>query len=726
VGFAGYYKAGLWTPLEIRLRGGSRALAGRINVTVADSDGMPCRMTTPEGACQVQPGQETAVTLTVRFGHRSSSLEVEFEVAGHAVATKTFETAAEPDGEQFREALQAQRLLVQLGDQSLGLEEAAALGKVEGRPAAVVARVADAGQLPDRWAGYEGVDTVVLATSRPEAWRNLSADAARVEALDRWVRLGGRLVLSAGSRAGEVFGPGAPLARFAPGRFAGVVPLHQTGALETFARSPSPIPSPAGQPTGLSVARLAAVEGRVEAAESDLPLVIRTPRGFGQVIFLAADLDQPPLAQWSDRKLLAARLLDLPAAEQPLDDAAPGAAYGYNDLAGQLRSALDQFPGVRRVPFFVVALLALAYLLWIGPGDYFFLRRFARRMEWTWATFPAIIVLFAAGACVAAYWLKGDRLRIRQVDLIDVDTDGAQRGTSWLGLFSPRLETFELAVRPLPAEGQPAADIVSTTKLALEPLRPDGQRAAGADATIGWLGLAGDGLGGMYRRQPGSLASMPRTGPYEIAPALDVIRGVPIPIWSSKSFVARWLAAGPAPGVEASLVAEDRVPAGRISNKLAFPLEQCILAHDRWAYDLWTLSAGGSVEIGPATRRIDLETLLAGRPSTFDKRYQLLSEAATPYDPASTEATYVLQAMMFFDAAGGERYTGMANDYQHFVDLSGLLKAGRAILVGHRPASGDHPGARLLRAGGAIAAGAAEEHTTVYRFVLAVTEKQPP
>ena len=99
----------------------------------------------------------------------------------------------------------------------------------------------------------------------------------------------------------------------------------------------------------MPIARFSGVEGRIEAAKADLPLVIRSPRGFGQVVFLAADLDQPPLAGWADRKLLAARLLDLPTAEAPLEDA-PAIPYGYNDLAGQLRSALDQFPGVCRVP----------------------------------------------------------------------------------------------------------------------------------------------------------------------------------------------------------------------------------------------------------------------------------------------------------------------------------------------------------------------------------------
>ena len=37
--------------------------------------------------------------------------------------------------------------------------------------------------------------------------------------------------------------------------------------------------------------------------------------------------------------------------------------------------------------------------------------------------------------------------------------------------------------------------------------------------------------------------------------------------------------------------------------------------------------------------------------------------------------------MMFYEAAGGQRYTGLWNAYQDFVDLSTLLKADRAILV---------------------------------------------
>ncbi len=74
----------------------------------------------------------------------------------------------------------------------------------------------------------------------------------------------------------------------------------------------------------IQAAKLADIQGIVEAREADLPLIVRTPRGFGQIIFVAADLDQGPLGKWSDRPLLLAKLLDLPPGrgEEPSDNAA--------------------------------------------------------------------------------------------------------------------------------------------------------------------------------------------------------------------------------------------------------------------------------------------------------------------------------------------------------------------------------------------------------------------
>ena len=61
-------------------------------------------------------------------------------------------------------------------------------------------QVSDVERLPTQWYGYEGVDAVILSTSRPEIYAKLTANDARVQALDQWVRMGGRLVLCVGSQ----------------------------------------------------------------------------------------------------------------------------------------------------------------------------------------------------------------------------------------------------------------------------------------------------------------------------------------------------------------------------------------------------------------------------------------------------------------------------------------------------------------------------------------------
>ena len=48
---------------------------------------------------------------------------------------------------------------------------------------------------------------------------------------------------------------------------------------------------------------------------------------------------------------------------------------------------------MRLVPFWLVAGLIVVYILLIGPGDYFFLRKLVGRMEWTWLTFPLVVLL---------------------------------------------------------------------------------------------------------------------------------------------------------------------------------------------------------------------------------------------------------------------------------------------------------------------------------------------
>jgi hypothetical protein len=698
VGIADRYKAGLWTQVVVTLRGGSETLTGEVSVIVPDGDGVPGRASKP---CQVLPGQDSTVRLISRFGRVDGDLTAEFRVGRDLIADKRFETGMQADGDRFLPALESQNLVVLVGDSTLGMDEVGKLSGAEADFRPVAARVDDIERLPIHWCGYEGVHAVVLSTSRPEIYRKLAANNARVQALDQWVRMGGRLVLCVGAQADEILAPNSPLGQFAPGRLKEMVSLHQTGALETYCGSRLAVSPPGGGKLSMRVPRLADVQGVVEAAESDLPLVVRTARGFGQVIFAAADLDQLPLGNWSDRPRLVAKLLDLPTDRaQEANGNAAMMHYGYSDLAGQMRSALDRFTGVRQAPFWLVAGLIVIYILLIGPGDYFFLRKVVRRMEWTWLTFPLIVAVVSLGAYVLAYWLKGDQLRVHQVDLVDVDAaSGRVRGTAWMNVFSPRMEAFNLTVRPRQFDGQPAAD---------------------ARVWMAWLGLPGGAIGGMNSHASGPLLW---TDEFRYAPDLDAMSKVPIQVWSTKSLTARWEATNDVcPAAE--LTEAEQFLSGSITNTLPFPLRRCVLAHGRSAYELGTLQPGQSVFLGPTTKRTELATLLTGRRAVFTEGDKSQQEV-TAYDQSSTDLAYILRMMMFYEKAGGRRYTGLWNAYQGFVDLSTLLKTDRAILVAEGSATSgeDRQGAELLRDGRPLG-NSQDQHITLYRFVFPVKKEK--
>jgi hypothetical protein len=504
---------------------------------------------------------------------------------------------------------------------------------------------------------------------------------------------------------------------------------------------------------------LAGVSGVVEIREADLPLLVRQARGFGQLVYLALDPDQPPLANWADRGRLMARLLDLSSSSTEEGGGSRAMLhYGFTDMAGQLRSALDCFPAVWLVPFWTVVALVIVYLLAIGPGDYFLLRRFLGRMQWTWVSFPLVVLLVTAGALALARAIKGDRVQVHQVDLVDVDAgSGRVRGTTWANVFSPKTEPYDISLSPRqPREDPVGSALRGVPQPAEKGYSQSAERRGGrslqaaaslakgtvpfssdenwdspppcSQPIVSWLGLPGEALGGMNPR-----ASDPTVwkGGYRFSPGLETLSGVPIPIWSTKSFTARWTSSARAFLVpEAKLVEEDRVPTGPLTNPFDFPLHDCLLAYGNWVYQLGdsgTIQPHETVTVGPMLMRRELRTFLTGRKSVLDEdpahMKDKFHEELTPYDQGSVDVAYVLRAMMFFRAAGGRAYTGLWNRYQGFVDFSDLLQANRAVLVAGVPddVRAARHGADLLRDGRPMA-GPHDPHKVIYRFVFPVSQ----
>jgi hypothetical protein len=404
-----------------------------------------------------------------------------------------------------------------------------------------------------------------------------------------------------------------------------------------------------------------------------------------------------------------AKLLDFPTTQSDEKQDDPyGGGYGYADLSGQLRSSLDKFTGVKVVPFALVAMMIIGYILLIGPGDYFLLKKVIRRMEWTWFTFPIIVIAISLTAYWLAYYLKGNQLRVNQVDLVDVDVASQRiRGTTWLNIFSPRMESFDLS---------------------LQPHAPGGTAAENASGYFAWFGLPGDGLGGMNPH--GGNASLLSQSyllwpdSENLPPEANSMQGVPIQVWSTKSFTGRWQAdAEVVP--PADLVEEDRDLLGSITNPYDFPLENCIVAHDHWAYKLGTIAPGEKKPLDTRLERSELKTYLTGTQMKEDAEDKKITrQVANPFQKYELDALYVLRIMMFYEKAGGRNYAHLSNDYQSFVDLSSLLKTGRAILLADavQNANDSKQGAILLRKDTPVASGK-DPHAVIYRFVFPVKKK---
>ena len=767
VGFNGRYKAGAWTPIEVAVQGGAEDCRVRLMVSVPDSDGVDVLYPAPVET-ELHAGAKAAIAASVRCGRVRGRLTVELRCDGDVAARRTFSSSASDVGAVLPPAVDGRSLWVVWGD-ARPFRDALVVHGVEPEDRPELAEISAAGELPRQWYEYEGVDALIVQTSDVDRLAELAADRGRASALRDWVRLGGRLIVTSGAAAAPAWRQSEVLGALLPSRSFERVELRQAAAVESYCRSSTALLPPGGG-EGLPMAAFAEFDGAVETAEGKWPLVVQTAFGLGRVKFFASDLNCAPMAAWRDRPLLVSKLLELPPVRGDEGTARGVLHAGYQDLSGQLRSSLDQFESVRAIPFWVVACAAAFYLLLVAPFDYYLMQRFGMRLQWTWLTFALSVALLVAGVVWTAGRFKGDQTAIRQIEVIDVDHEGGiARGQLWFNVFSPRTQRCELsimapstlAVSPSrleggkdlsSADGDSAAkgdggaaaggatgSTINGDRSAADPgdrsaadkegggsARPDNRRTEAErhaiDQTVeeqtllAWQGLSGRALGGMDVDALWGDGGM--SVGYATTAGRDRLEGVPLPIWCSKAFTARWTRmAGPL--VEATLSDPARHLTGRVTNRSGFVWEDCLLAYDRWGFELGRLRPGETAVIGTMSKRSELKTLLTGRRLVYDDSRDKYHQQTRPFDQTSSDASYVLRAMLFHTAAGGREYTKWPLGRESWIDLSGLLPTGRAVLVVR--VSSPEAGSRIVINGRPQEP---SDAATIYRFLLRV-ETQP-
>lgn len=545
-------RQGAWAPVFVDIEAGPEGLKGtegNIDIVVEgpDASGTMTRYKVTASLPQLGPNEPFTVATYTKLANDSDN-------EGFTVTVwQEGRKLAQSDSRQvFRSTLDANRVLyLALGADLANLRKALKPKDKEADYREIAAYQSRAEQLPDRWFGYEGVDLVLLTTgskaadpgsfmhefTKPENHR-------RRMALVDWVRRGGQLVVSVG-RNTDVVAAIEDLRDLLPVRL-----IKPVARKELTISWPDSQVLASGKEGTFDVATWRIQENRnaqvLLADDKGQALIVQAPFGMGRVTVVAFDLDRTPFSSWPGQNEFWLQLLNhawareaalaKPTAEGEIYR---GRAYSpdyeegnQTELLARVQASLEDYgKEVPVISFGWVALFIFLYILVVGPLDYFFLKKVVKRLEWTWITFPAVVLVVSVLAYFTAYYLKGSDLRVNKVDLVDIDlASGRTYGHTWFTIFSPRIDNYTVGLEPAPEwAGPPPQD-------------------APPEVVMSWLsrpepGGFGQGrMGSVFRRA------------YDYEANAAGLHDMPIQVWSTKSFMASWEAPSPGqPAIRANL-----------------------------------------------------------------------------------------------------------------------------------------------------------------------------
>ena len=690
IGFEERYKNGLWTPITLEFQP-ALPEGSKLAIRSSDSDGTPITY-------HYEVSGER-VTVLAKLGRKDEPIQISFDGS-------EFTTFPVPP------PVNAERpIYLIIGNDDIGLQSAVAelMLREDRRP--LLVKLNSLADLPDKWFGYEAIEMVVLTTTNPQLFEGLTAESPQIQALNDWVKLGGKMLLAVGRDAEPLVSPLSPLGErvrvrgesgeemssphpsplpegegtrsgalspFLPGQFNGMTELRSGTPFERFVNSQRQIfMNGTEEAPFMRMPRITDPRGIVFVRDGDLPLIIRTAHGLGTIIYFGGDLSERPLVNWRDRTTLMRNIMQWNVERRGAVDPRAGAMLqlGYNDISGQIRSALDQFEGVYVIPFSVILIILTGYWLVIGLFDWFLVHKVLKKPILTWVTFPLWIVLF----CFLTYSLaapgRPNTTQQNTLTLVDVDYEtGVSRTSIWQGVYSPIDQHYNGAL---------ISGAICCGRI-IEPGISGGH--------FSWFGLPGSGLGGMA---PNTVTPhVWRVGSTQSS--VVAITDVPIQTRSTKSFFGQYHgnSLDKSNRLIAQLSDEEGVPVGtlEIPDDFQFSLKNSILVYGRWVFELGELQPGQTIRLTRSTftsttsegttampvPRRDLRDLLIPPKTLEDAR---LRGMAT-YNPQSTDLEYIVRVMSLHRALGGFESTGLHHAYQPTLDMSNLLTADRILLIG--------------------------------------------
>lgn len=658
-GIEGHYRVGCWTGL--RTNHPITAIETRDGDGVQVEYGQPSKVEPHQWAYAI-PGTEAA--------------PVRLKDAGTLVDSTRFPTLGSPSRGPAMIPLEMS-WIVAFGD-PLGVEQIGANALLNRDPLIAVSMPEAASGFPDSILGYDGVDMMLIGGSSIDRLRALNSK--QTQAIADWITNGGRVFLTLGESAPELFDAAPWLQALLPMDEIATTKINPS-AVETFTSSQTPLETYVG-------AKLPKDKGRVlilgrTSRRVSTPIASEYIVGFGRVTVVAADLEDAPFDSWPERLDLIRELTGSILIPGDREQVQRNRATAYADLAGQLRTTLDQFAIKRPFGFSLVSLILMALIAAIGPLDYLLVNRFLGRPLLGWISFPVTAIGLsalltvqarpqadpsansAAGAGPQSQRELGVALQCNRIEIFDIDSlQNIGRGFVASYLYRHEAFRFDLKVEQSDSLRSISAE---TQRMLTFP-----------------FGYPGESFGGIQidvedARLPVYQVPINQAGSDEKAVLRASLAGLPLASRSSKGIATRcWFT--PNLGSEVALKRRpgSELLQGELVNPLPLDLLDGMLVYRNWAYLLPTRFPSGD--------RIPDVTSLRQKNFRWRLSRQMALESATEteaWDPMMSDSPgRVAEMLMFHNAVGGSRYTGLRDDPLSFLDLSHVLTSDRCILVG--------------------------------------------
>jgi uncharacterized membrane protein YhaH (DUF805 family) len=421
VGYGGQYSSSAWTPVRVTLRNRTTGdIRGSVEIPDSESGnnyGPQQRYRALYQSTVVLPaGATKRVTMYMPYGSINGQVTVRFRSGDTVLAHNTSWPLAF-DGSSLVIGTLTDDIATTAWTRHLGSTSMLSVN---------LGSAQNLDPEPDALATF---DTIVLS--------NLDAsrlDRDQLDALAAYVHNGGSLILIGGSSAPSLLKPLPP--SLLPGTPVGTTTVRDLRGLRALGASP---------PHGSDVVSiLHAPQGTVLASQGHIPLAIRTRLGDGRVLYLAFDPNEGPIAHWSGRMSLLRRLVSMANPEAVARGATMQPNGGPSPLMVKLAAVgqgisteLANIPQAALPSILLFLILAIVYIVVLGPLNFLILRRLHRR-EMMWITVPLLGILCVGTTFGVAYRLKGNAVYVNAISVVQLDGNARARPiSSYISLFAP-------------------------------------------------------------------------------------------------------------------------------------------------------------------------------------------------------------------------------------------------------------------------------------------------